>query len=527
MSKLAALTWLELRGLYGINKWRHTRDARARGRYRLLAGAFAVLLALAVFYVGGLAWGLCALGLAFAVPAYLAVLASLLILAFGIFKAGPLLFSSKGYDLLAAMPVKPGAVAASRLAALYAEDLLLALVILLPGCGVYAVLQRPGLWFYPAALVGWLLLPAIPLVVSALLGTLVMAVSARVKHKSLVQTALMLLVVLAVLGSPFFLSGTAETVTLEQMTQLAANMGAVLARIYPPAGWLAGGLLGTNWRGFALFAALSLGVLALCMAVLARCFACTVQAMATVSARQSYRMGTLASRSLRKALYLREAKRYFSSSVYVTNTIIGPIMGCGMALAVCLMGLDEIAAAIPLPVPLADLLPVAVAGVFCMMTTTSTSISMEGRQFWVVKSMPIPTRALLDAKILLNLSLMAPFWLVALVCLVAAARPGPGQLLWYLLLPALLMAFSCVLGITVNLKLHSFDWEKEEAVVKQSAAAALGGFAGMLLAMALAALLIAVPAGYTAWVKVGSCLALAAGTPVLYEKNNSAALEAL
>ncbi len=92
------------------------------------------------------------------------------------------------------------------------------------------------------------------------------------------------------------------------------------------------------------------------------------------------------------ALYKREAKCYFVSGIYVTNTIIGPIMAC----------------------------------------------------------------------------------LMAEVLLIVALQPTWSEVLWIIFIPMLYCLFATVAGISINLRLHSFDWSKEEVVVKQSAASGLG-----------------------------------------------------
>lgn len=82
------------------------------------------------------------------------------------------------------------------------------------------------------------------------------------------------------------------------------------------------------------------------------------------------------------------------------------------------MGMDGIGQMLPLPVDVPGLIPFRVGGVFCMMTAASVSVSMEGNRFWIVKTLPIPTKTILDAKILMNLLLMLPFYLISEVFLI-------------------------------------------------------------------------------------------------------------
>lgn len=522
MNELRTLLALELRSLYGINKFLHTKDKKEKNRYKMLMGAWVMVIAVGFLYVGGLVYGLCFLGLGEIVPAYLAVISSLLILAFGVFTAGNRIFGQQGYDLVGSMPIQTHNLVLSRFLSLYVEDLFFTLMILLPGTVVYGFCRNPGVGFYLVAAVGVLLIPVIPLVISTLLGTVMMAISSRMKNKSLVQTLWMVLLVVGVLVGSFSMESIAENMTQEAITQLAQNAGAVLEQIYPPAVWLGSAMVSLDIGSLLLFAGVSVSVMAVAIFVTSKVFHNTVRGFMNFTAKHNYTIGKMASRGLLKALYLREVKRYFSSSIYVTNTIIGPIMGMIMAIALCVSGLETVQAAFPMDIN--GLLPYVFAGVFCTMTTTCTSISMEGKQFWVVKSLPIPTKTLLDSKLLLNLTLMIPCYIVSEIALIIAVRPGFLDLLWLVLIPAGTILFSVVFGITVNLKFHSFDWEKEETVVKQSLPAALGGFAGFFLAIILGVVQFAVPGQYAPMTAAVICLLVFGVTALLYRKNNQAVL---
>ncbi len=525
MNEVRTLLSLELCSLYGINQYLHTKDKRAKTRYLALGTAWLFLIGMVFFYVGGFVYALCSVGLSEIVPAYLVMLVSLMILAFGIFTAGSRIFGKKGYDLLVSMPVKESSIVASRFLAMYAEDLVLACVIMLPGAAIYGICQRPGVGFYLLALTGTLFIPAIPLVTSVLLGTLILAASSRMKSKSLVQTALMVLLVLGIMVGSFRLEES--EFTPEAFASLAKTIQDIFGRLYPPALWLGDSLVKPGIMGFAWFILFSAAVVGLAFLVVSNCFRTVMLWMMSDRATHDYQVGAMETRSLLKALYIREARRYFASSIYVTNTIIGPIMGVVLTVGLCISGIGSIQNVLPSAIDLPGMLPFVFSAVFCLMTTTCTSISMEGRQFWVVKSLPVSTKALLDSKILLNLSLMLPFYIVSEAAMVIAVRPGMLQFLWIVLLPALLILFSVIFGITVNLKFHSFDWTKEEAVVKQSIPAALGGFSGPLLAALLAGVVFLVPEQFREIAKGLMCLSLICSIAWLYQRNNQACLDEL
>ncbi len=524
MNELRTLAVLELRSCFGINRSRYTKDPKAKKRFRLLCAVWALLLLMAIGYVAGLVFGLISLGLGQIVPAYLALLASALVLAFGIFKAGAAVFSPKGWDLLSAMPIRRSNLVLARFLRLYAEDLALSCLILLPGLITFAVLYRPGFSFYLSSLCGIFLIPMIPLVISLLFGTLIMAISSRMKHKSLVQTALALIFVAVTLAGSVWMGQFSEDVSLEQLSDLASNIGRLLGTFYPPARWLGEAMSG-NLMSLLLLSFVSAGSLTLTVFLVIRCHASIMNRLQSFSAEHSYTIGTMEHKGVIRALYLREVRRYFSSSIYVTNTIIGPILGAALAAGLLFNGPETVFAA--LGMDLRHLIPYVFSAAFTMMTTTSTSISMEGRQFWVIRSLPISTKVFLDGKYLLNLSLMAPFYLIMEVLLTAAMKPDALELLWQLLIPGAIMLLCVVFGITANLWLHSFDWEREEQVVKQSASSALGGFAGLLLSLFLGLITFLVPSGYRDLSQALILVLLLGSALWLYRRNQAADLAVL
>ncbi len=527
MNEIKLLTALELRSLYGINRLRYTKDKKQKRNMWLLTAVWGLLLAMVFAYTAGLVYGLCLLGLASIVPAYLTVFATLLIFVFELFKAGNTLFGNRGYDILSSMPLHVRSVVTARFLGMYMEDLILTAVIMLPGLVTFFICANPGIVALVVLIFGVLFIPAVPLVLATLIGTLIMALSARMKHKSMMQSVLLIGFVIAVLLVSVLLPTANAELSVEQITVIASDIGGLFGKIYPPAAWLGEAALLANIPNLLFFIGVSVLPMLASLWIASHIFDRVMRRLQSVSAKSNYQMGELQSRGLLRTLYLRECKRYFSSSIYVTNTIIGPIMGTLASAALMIAGKGRLLGAVSIPIDLLGLLPFVFAGIFCMMTTTSVSISMEGSRFWIVKSLPIPVKTLLDSKILLNLSLMAPFWLASKIMLMIALRPRLIDALWLILIPSLYAMFSVVFGITVNLKFCRLDWEKEETIVKQSASAGLGGFSGFLAAIVGLLAVLLIPAPYAAFIRLAICLVLAGGTVVLYRWNNRIRLETL
>lgn len=512
------LTKLELCNLYGLNVLRFSRDKKAKRKAMGLAAVWVVLLAMLVFYVGGLSYGLIFLGLSESVPAYLITISGLFIFIFGLLKAGGSIFRKEGYDVLCALPLQMGAVVTSRLLKMYVEDLLVTFGVLLPGIVVYAWNIRPGAGFYLAGLLGIWSIPLIPMAASILLGTLITGIASRMRHKSLAATVLSILVVLGALYGSSRLS--AMEGSPEMLQDLSAGIMGALKRVYPPAVWLGGAISREDLPDALSCVFLSLAVFAAVAAGVALSFRKISQNLYGSFAKHDYRIGRLKTDSLLSALCKREFRRYFSSSIYVTNTIIGPIMGCVLAGALLVSGTDFLKELLPLPVDLEEMVPFVLAGVFGMMPVTAVSVSMEGKNWWIVKSLPLSVKNILDGKILMNLLLILPFYFLSELLLIFALRPGAGEFLWLVLVPAVMILFSCVYGITVNLHFPVLEWDNEVRIVKQSASTLLGGMGGFILALLCAVAVGIVPPEGAVYLKTGICVVALAATAVLYRRNN-------
>lgn len=530
LREIRVLTRLNLCNIYGLNVFRNTKDKKERKKAILMMVAIAFVIGVAAAYVGMLVYGYVTIGLGEVIPAYLVMISSLIILFLGIFKAGAVIFERKGYDILCSLPLSTKAIVVARFIRMYVENLMFTLVVMVPGMVVYGVLVRPSVVFYLAGGIVTLLLPIAPMTVATIIGALITAISSRTKHGSLVGAGFMVILVLAIMALSGRLAAVEEDITTEMLYNLANLVTELISGIYPPAVWLGDLILGKSVLLPCIFVICTFVLLGVTMHVIGTNFHSVCQRIYGSVAKSDFQMSTQRQSKVVVALYKKEFKRYFASNVYVTNTIIGPILATVMCGGLMFAGTDSIMQSIktlPIEIDLVAIVPMILSSVFCLMTVTATSISMEGKEWWILKSLPLSTKEILDGKLLMNLILMAPFYVVSEAFLVIALKPIGLDLLWVIGAPALLILFSCVWGITANLKFPVFNWENEVAVVKQSMAALVGGMAGMLLALIFALVMLVVPGVYLWIVKTCICVLLAALTMVLYSSNNRVKLEEL
>jgi len=519
IKQISSLTKLQLKNLFGMNVFRFTKDKKEKRKKLVMMVVYLVLVVTACFYIGAMTFGYVFMGMKEIVPAYLIMLSSLIILFFSIFKAGSVIFQKNAYDILTSLPLRQNAIVISRFIRMYVENVILTLVIMVPAMAVYGILVKPEIAFYIIGLIVALFIPLLPITISVFLGALITALSSRMKHKSLVSAVLSIVLILGIMLGTSQLTVMEEEFTIEMLQNLSEIVLGIIGKIYPPALWLSSAMLTGDFLLCIWCVAGGLLLLGIVIAVVSANYQWISRGLYSTNAKHNYQMERLKKTSVLDALYRREVKRYFSSSIYVTNTIVGPILAMVFSIVLLVMGTDGLQMVLELPLDIKGAVPFLLAGIFCMMPTTCTSISMEGKEWWILKSLPVKTKDVLDGKILLNLSLVLPFFIISEILLAIALKYTFLEMIWGIIIPVVMILFSSVFGITVNLKMPVFNWENEVTVVKQSASAFVGGICGFLIVLVCMVPVLFVPEAYANLMKLVICVLVVGVTLLLYCKN--------
>lgn len=407
------------------------------------------------------------------------VLAALLTLFTAIYRAGGTLFACKDYDLVMSLPVPTSAVAVSRMLMLYLMELGFVLLVMLPTGIVYALKASPAWPFYPLYLLAVLCLPLVPLALGGLLGTGLTALTSRFKRLgNIMNTVFSLILILVVMALSFSLNG----MDLDSMVGGSLALMDDLGRVYPLAGLFTRAVCDFDMVALLLYLLVSLGLFFLLAALLtSRYKAINTRLMSGGTGRKQFKMGALKTASPLQALYRRELRRYFASPLYVMNTAFGLILSLIGCAALAVLGLERIDQMTggPMSEVLVQLAPAAVALLVAMVPTTACAISLEGKQLWIAKSLPVRAPSLFASKLLVNLSLSLPVALVDGLILALLLKPGAAVGILYFLLPVAMALFSALFGLAVNLLLPKLDWSNEGVVIKQSSATLVATLVGM------------------------------------------------
>ncbi len=516
MREFWILTKLQVSSLFGINKILHMKNAEEKKLGKRVLGSFVAMVFalgyLSVLYSIMLANAFQMFGTLPTLLGIMALASSILILMFSIFETKGVLFGFGDYDIVMSWPVSVRAVAASRVFSMYAYNFVYAFLLLLPAGVIYAIMAAPPLWYYPLFLVMIFLVPAVPTMIGALLGTVLTVATARMKKNSLVNVAAQMVLVIGLMIVSMR-SGTAME-DPSKLANFATVFQSMIGGAYPPAQWFQDALTTGSLPAILWLLLLTIGSIALLIIGLGKNFVVINSYIKSKPRGETFVMHKQVHSTKSSALFRRERKRYFSSSLYVVNTAFGYVMmiAAGVALLVkadALLKMLDIQEGSIASVTAA--IPFVLGWLVSMGSTTASSFSMEGKSLWIIKSLPVSARDWLLAKLKVTLMLSIPSIFITSTLVMIALKPDFYNAAWTYLLPlAYTFAFG-VLGLWINIRMPRLDWQSEAEAIKQGGATMITIFTGMgagflpaILAVTtgnalIAPVTFAVLAGLTIW----------------------------
>lgn len=411
-------------------------------------------------------------------PGIMMAVTCMITLAATIYKVKGILFGTKDYDILMSLPVRTSHIVASRILLLYIINMFFATVIMLPNMIVYGYLAKPPIHYYILSFISLLVLVLVPMIIAAILGIILAAAASKFRHSNLINVVLMLVFTCAILAMSFQMQGE------EQMAELGASLTKQIEQIYPLAGMYIKGVIKGNIPDFLIFIGISLIIFLLFCIITGVLFKKLNTSISGMKTRSNFKLKEQRVTSPLGALYKKELKRLFSSSVYLMNACI----------SVVLMTLGSIVITIVQPKQLMEILQYEeittmvknffpfILTVLCTMTYTSAcSISMEGKNLWILKSSPILEKTIFISKIAVNLTIILPLlWLNTLILGIFFSI-SPIQWIAAYIIPTAYAFLISIGGLIINLKFPLLNWTNETVVIKQSTSSMITCFGGMIL----------------------------------------------
>lgn len=452
------------------------------------------LLVFLVFLIGMSVFGyaymmldaLAPAGAGFVMLTLFILITALLTLVEGIYKSSALLFNCRDDDLMLALPIKKSTVLFIRVFKLYAFEVVYNALFIVPAMIAYAVRVPVSASFYISSLVAVVLLPIIPTVLACIVGAMVTGVSSRFKMKNLVQiiatTAVLLLVLLAAGNIEGIMAGIAEN---------AGSVNEVISRLYYPAGAYVSLVTEFNVVNLLIFIAVHVAIFGAMVAVLGKVYYRINSRVKVVKAHSTQTQYMVKKRNVMWAIIHKELRKFMDTPVLVINAGFGLVLfvfGCFLVS----FNFETVAGLIKnygveLPFDVAEIVkqfaPAILFGLIVMASLmssiTSSAISLEGRAFNILKTIPVRPSTILIGKVLTSVLIMLPFILVGDLIMFVKFDFSFLQVLLIMVASLILPIVAELIGIIANLKYPKMNAINDTEVVKQSASTLVATLVGM------------------------------------------------
>ncbi|MFP4287057.1 MAG: hypothetical protein ACLFRI_05110 [Candidatus Izemoplasmataceae bacterium] len=395
-----------------------------------------------------------------------------------LFRMNGLVFYSKDYEMFAHYPIHYRTLFISKFMILVVMVYLGISILTLPMVGYYLYYASLSFGQLIMFILGILLFPIIPIVVFSFMALFLALATRRFRKSQLMNTILMIILFL---GFSVFLMSYSQLEVGNPLLGQQLFMQEI-ENVYPLLKWFIQSIEEVNVFLFLAYFSINILVMALYIYYIPILAHITNQSTKKTLKRLSSTL-IMKKRSFMHTMVLKEWKKMINSPIYALNAGLGSLMLILLPTASIffkseVLNLFEM---IPEGKDFLKLSILALVGFSISMSySPSVSLSLEGKNFWLLKSSPISPLMIVLSKVLFNIVLiLIPGTIGFIIFAFIFELETIFILVSYLLMIAYAL-FSSLFSALLNLYFPKFDFINEVEVVKQSVAALISVFSGFI-----------------------------------------------
>ncbi len=423
------------------------------------------------------------LGLMYVQLAMMFAAASVTTLLFSIGSVTNTLFKFKDYDILMSMPINHRTIIISRIIMLYVSNVLFTLFVMIPTSIVYAINTPITIMFVVNFILTLIVLPFIPIIVATIVATLFAYISSKLKITRFLNLIFTLILYFAFLFGIIYFNSSLEFSTPQSISDLGNLAIEQMNRYYPVTKLYIDAVHNTDMISLLKFLGIGAVLFIAYFEIISRNFVSIHETLNRKIASNNFKMIKQKRTTKTKSLVKKEFQSYLSSTTYVFNTIIGPIMILiGAVLMIYLSeDIQSVLTAITsvAPITLSDFYPIIslslnlMIGISC---TTCISLSLEGKNLWILKTLPISAFNIFIAKAIVTFIITIPATLIFGITFGIIFNADLSSFLLVIISPIIYSVFTAFSGLLINTFFCNLDWTSQASVVKRSAAVLINTF---------------------------------------------------
>ena len=384
------------------------------------------------------------------------------------------------FELLGAFSLAFGlfgsTILASRMASSYLMSIIYEAVLYIPAViqyGRYSGAGAPGMIF---PCLNLFISGFAVLALTCLFGWLMAAASSRIRNRNYFITAASLLAV-GLYYAVMFRVNDLVNLVLKNPDRIAGNIRRFAYPLY---------LFGSGSCGNTLHFLLFIAIITIVFFITAAAMSVSFIKLATANRglkKKGFRADSVKASGRKTALLRKERGRFFNTPILFLNSGLGLLISPAAAIAALVKSssLNQALSAIPSKEMIPGIVLTAVCFICSIGEMTASSISLEGKSLWILRTMPVKTSEILRAKIRFAFTATLPSAVISLILFSAAFRISPVTAALMIIAAAANILLVTSLGLVFNLKRPNLEWTSEMVPVKQDAPLIFSMLAGIAL----------------------------------------------
>lgn len=362
------------------------------------------------------------------------------------------IFNGNDYEMLKALPIKEKEIIFAKILGMYIVELAYSLIILLPNM-VMTIIFTGNLMYllYGSLLI--VLVPCFPIMLAVLIGSILTLLIDGSRFASIINVfAYFILMVACILFS-----------TMQSSKQIN-GIASLFIYINPSLLFFEWALAG-KYLYFAVFILLNLAILTFTILFIAKLYNIG-HAVSDVSTKER-KHTTYKNQSGFKSLMNIEYKKIFTSKLYLLNSISGGIASIAVivSLFVTINNSADVISSMKDYIYMLALIPMIFSGIA---VPSSSTFSAEGKRIWLLKTLPVETKKIFNAKLLVSYSISSVANIISIVLLGILFKASWFDWLAFFSVNILYLMLCNLIGLALNSKFCRFDWTEEREVFKNS-----------------------------------------------------------
>ena len=395
-----------------------------------------------------------------------------------VFNTFSVLYRSKDNEFLLSMPIRPSFILLSRMIGVYLICLLYEGLVFFPA----VIICMSIIGFSVSDLIFGLLIYFISaffvLAFTCLFGWIVALISSKIKKKGIIVSILSVALFLVYY---YFMSKI--TTLIETIAKSSDKIGSGIKTYAYPVYLMAKGLCG-DISAMLIFSLICFVLFAATWFILSKTYIGIATKNQVIS--KNNKVQNVKVSGFKSALFKRELKHFLSCNPWMMNNGLGVLilLFAGIFLIIKSGSIDGFITKNNIPVELiSNYLPFVLSAFVMLVTSmdcvTAPSVSVEGKNMWIVQSLPVSAKDVLFAKLKLNVIINLPMSIVFIIIVACIFKIN------------LLMTILCIVGVSVfnllsgafglymNLNNCNLSWTNVVVPVKQSLPVFVSIFGGM------------------------------------------------